>query len=231
MVFNIITLFPQAFESTTKYSIIKRAIGQKLIKINFINPRDFAKDAHKTVDDKPFGGGRGMVMKVDIMTKAIESINKKSYKILLSASGKKYNQSEAQKLAKKKNITLICGHYEGIDARVEKFVDETLSIGDYILTGGEIAAMVIIDSVSRLIPGVIKKESTDFESFSPSTINDLPFTLLEYPQYTRPEAFRGLRVPKILLLGNHQKIAEWRDEQSQKLTKKLRPDLLRKASK
>lgn len=218
MTATIITLFPELFEGAFKSSIIKRAIDKKRLKINFVNPRDFAVDKHKSVDDKPYGGGKGMVMRVDILAKAIESIKPIPYTILLSASGKKYTQSYATKLAKLANITLVCGHYEGVDARVEKFVDDVISIGDFVLTGGEIAAMAIIDSVIRLLPGVITKGSTDIESFSQE--------LLEFPQYTRPEVFRGLKVPKVLLGGNHKQIAKWRQEESLRRTKKFRPDLV-----
>lgn len=237
--YNIITLFPESFRSAFSSSILKRALEQKKIVIKYINPRDFAKDAHKTVDDKPYGGGKGMVAKVNIMVSALESIKENSHKILLSASGQKYNQSVAQKLSKKSSITLVCGHYEGVDARVEKFVDEVITIGDFILTGGEIAAMAIIDSVTRLLPGVIKKESSEIESFSPLTINPLrerseashiPFTLLEFPQYTRPENFQGQKVPQVLLSGNHAKIQKWRLQESLKRTKKFRPDLIKSKS-
>ena len=166
MVFHIITLFPQIFESVFSESIIKRAIDKKIIKINFINPRDFAVDKHKSVDDKPYGGGKGMLMRADIMVKALESIKSNPYTILLSASGKKYNQKTAQKLKAKGEIAIICGHYEGVDTRVEKYVAEVISIGDFVMTGGEIAAMAIIDSVTRLLPEAITEGSTDSESFS-----------------------------------------------------------------
>ena len=218
MIFHIITLFPQSFESVLKSSIIGRAISKKLIKLRFVNPRDFATDKHKTVDDKPYGGGKGMIMRVDILEKALSSIPKNSHSILLSASGKKYNQNMAKKLSKKAEITLICGHYEGIDARLEKFVDEVISVGDYILTGGELAAMVIIDTVSRFVPDVIDKDSATNESFRQN--------LLEHPQYTRPEDFKGQKVPKVLLSGNHGKIESYSKQESQKRTKKFRPDLL-----
>ena len=237
--FHILTLFPQTFQSVFAQSIIKRAQDKKIVKINFINPHDFAIDKHKTVDNKPYGGGAGMVMKVDILVKALESIKPEPYTILLSASGKKYTQSYAAKLTKKTAIAIICGHYEGVDARVEKYVDEVISIGDFVLTGGEIAAMAIIDSVTRLIPGVISEGSTNSESFSTSNVIAIPNgvrekqsqTLLEYPQFTRPEDFRGIKVPKVLLSGNHKQIEKWRSEQSLKRTKKFRPDLLRSKSK
>ncbi|HSX19232.1 MAG TPA: tRNA (guanosine(37)-N1)-methyltransferase TrmD [Candidatus Saccharimonadales bacterium] len=216
--FFIITLFPQIFDGFTTGSIIGRAIGKKIISIKFINPRDFAKDKYKSVDDKPYGGGAGMVMKVENLVAAIESIKPKSYIVLLSASGKKYTQKIAKELAKKKNIALVCGHYEGIDARVEEFVDEVISVGDYVTTGGEVPAMAIIDSISRLIPGAITERSLNKESFDDD--------LLEAPQYTRPEDFRGLKVPQALLSGNHKQIETWRKEQAKKRTKKYRPDLL-----
>lgn len=220
MNFTIITLFPEIFDSVFQKSIIARALSKKLIKINYVNPRNFAVDNHKTVDDKPYGGGKGMVMKVDIVKKALDSLSDKPYIILLSASGKKYTQKMAQTFVNKKNIALVCGHYEGIDARVEKFVDEVISIGDFVTTGGEIPAMAVVDSVSRLIPTVITKGSLKNESFDNN--------LLEAPQYTRPEEFRGLKVPKVLLSGDHKKIEKWRESESKKRTKKFRPDLLKK---
>ncbi|MBI3282978.1 tRNA (guanosine(37)-N1)-methyltransferase TrmD [Candidatus Curtissbacteria bacterium] len=227
MTFTIITLFPETFQSVFSESILKRAINKRLVKINFVNPRDFALDRHKSVDDKPYGGGKGMVMRVDILACALESIKPKPHTILLSASGHKYTQNYAAKLAKLPNIAVICGHYEGIDARVEQFAREVISIGDFVLTGGEIAAMAIVDSVTRLIPGAIAAGSIETESFSQSTNYQLPTTsLLEYPQYTRPLEFRGLKVPQVLLAGNHQDIEKWRREQALKRTKKFRPDLL-----
>jgi len=209
-------------------SIVKRAINSKKLELKLVNLRDFGAGKHKNVDDKPYGKGTGMILKVEPTIDAIESIKTKSYKILLSASGKKYSQKEAKLLSKKKAITLICGHYEGVDARVEKLVDNVYSIGDFILTGGEIGAMVIVDSVTRLIPGVIKKESLKDESFSQSSNFPLQANnLLEYPQYTRPEKYRNLEVPKILLSGDHNKIAKWQKQQSLKRTKKFRPDLIK----
>lgn len=210
------------FKGVFSQSIIARAIKKKLVEIDLINLRDFSSDKHQTVDDKPYGGGGGMVARVDIVANALESLKPKPYHILLSASGTKYNQRKALSLGKKKEVSLVCGHYEGIDARVEEFVDEVLSIGDFVLTGGEIAAMAIIDSVARLVPGVIHPDSLKTESFSPTT------NLLEYPQYTRPEEFRGLKVPKILLSGNRQQIQAWRQEEALKRTRKFRPDLLKR---
>jgi len=223
MIFHVLTLFPEIFEGVFNSSILKRAIQKNLLKINIINIRDFAQNSHKTVDDKPYGGGRGMILKVDVVERALESISASvEHTILLAPSGKKYDQKKASELSAKNSVALTCGHYEGVDARVEHFVDEVISLGDFVLTGGEIAAMAIIDSVARLVHGVIKKESLLSESFSPAT------SLLEYPHFTRPEEFRGLKVPKVLLSGNHAKIAKWRQEQAIKRTQKLRPDLILK---
>lgn len=226
MTFHIITLFPETFESVFSQSIIKRAIAKKIIKINFINPRDFATDKHKSVDDKPYGGGKGMVLRTDILVKALESIKTRPHIILLSASGKKYTQKNAQRLTRKREIALICGHYEGVDARVEKYVDEVITIGDFVTTGGEIPAMAIVDSVTRLIPGAITEGSAESESFSEVRSSQfIVHSSLEHPQYTRPEDFRGQKVPKVLLSGNHKKIEQWRQKESIKRTKKFRPDL------
>lgn len=228
MKFYIITLFPESFSSILSSSIIGRARKLGKIKINFVNPRGFTTDKYKTADDKPYGGGAGMVMKIEPIVIALESLPGKPYKILLSASGKTYTQKTAQKLlaigiAKqaKSAVAIICGHYEGVDARVEKFVDEVISIGDYVLTGGEIAAMAIVDSVTRLIPGVIESESLKTESFS-----KIP-NYLEYPQYTRPEEFRGLKVPKVLLSGNHEEIKKWHKQESIKRTRRYKPKFIK----
>lgn len=221
MIFRIITLFPEAFPQFLNASILKRAQEKGLVEFSFINPRNFAKDKYKTVDDKPYGGGPGMVLKADPIVQSIESIPGHPFAVLLSASGKAFTQKMARKIAGKPEIALVCGHYEGVDARVEKFVDETISVGDFILSSGETAALVVIDAVTRLVPGVIKDESTHTESFQNPG-------LLEAPQYTRPDVYRNLKVPKILLGGNHGEIEKWRKEQSLKRTKKLRPDLLKK---
>jgi len=211
VIFHILTLFPQTFDSVFSQSILKRAQEKNLLKINLINIRDFATDKHKTVDDKPYGGGVGMVLKVDIVLKALRSIRTKPYTILLSANGKKFDQKKAQILSKKKNIAIICGHYEGIDARVEKYVDETLSIGDYILTGGEIPAMAVVDAVARQIKAVLGKEESLEEKRYGAGV----------PAYTKPEAFKykgkEYRVPKVLLSGNHKEIDEWRKKNSKGL--------------
>jgi len=219
--FDIITIFPEIFDSYFKESILRLAQKKKLIKIQVRNLREFAKDRHRTVDDRPYGGGAGMIFKVDIIFRAVKKIlkkNKKTRIILFSAKGKKFDQAKAEKLKKYEQIILICGRYEGVDERVAKYIaDEELSIGDYVLTGGEIPAMVVIDAVSRLIPGVIKKESLKEESFLEIG--------LEYPQYTRPEVFDSgknktkWRVPKILLSGNHKKIQEWRRQKSKSIEK------------
>lgn len=219
MKFHILTLFPDIFESVFSKSIIKRTIDRKILKIEYINIRDYGLGKHKQVDDKPFGGGKGMVMMVEPIAKALSTVNPKPYTILLSASGKKFDQALATKLSKQKNLALICGHYEGIDARVENIANDTISVGDFILTGGEIPAMFVIDVITRLLPGSINPLSPQDESFDKG--------LLEYPQYTRPQTYQGLKVPKILQSGNHQKILNWRKSQSLKRTKKYRPDLLK----
>jgi tRNA (guanine37-N1)-methyltransferase len=226
MKISIITLFPQMFKGPFDSSIVKRAIDKKLIEINFIDLRNFGLGRHKTVDDTPYGGGMGMILRADVLAKAIESakikkLNKKQQKVvLLGAPGKKFDQQKAKEFSKLENLILICGHYEGVDQRIRKFVDEEISVGDFILTGGEIPAMLITDAVSRLVNGVIKEDSANFESFSP---------YLEYPQYTKPQVFAGIKVPEILLSGNHGEINKWRKEQSFKITTKLRPDLIKKS--
>jgi tRNA (guanine37-N1)-methyltransferase len=221
--FDIITLFPQIFDSVFSQSIILKAQEKGLVKINIVNLRDFGEGRHKTVDAKPYGGGSGMVLRADILLKALRSVKKKakhSKVILLSPQGKTFNQKKAKNLKNLNQLILICGHYEGVDERIKNFIDEEISIGDYILTGGEIPAMVIIDTVSRLVGGVVgKKNSIKEETFEKN--------LLKYPQYTKPLEFEGLIVPKILLSGNHQEIEKWRDAQSLKKTKILRPDLLK----
>lgn len=221
MKFDVLTLFPEMFEPL-KSSIIGKAIEKKLIDINIINIRDFSEDKHKKVDDTPYGGGAGMVMKPDVVDRAYQSINGKNAKVIyMSPQGKPLNQEKVENLSKESHIILLCGHYEGIDQRVlDKIVDEEISIGDYVLTGGEIPAMVLIDSVSRYIDGVLNQDSIGEESFSNG--------LLEYPQYTRPEIFDGKSVPEILLSGHHEKIKQWRKEKSLEITKKKRPDLLEK---
>ena len=224
MKFDVLTLFPEMFDPI-KQSILGRAAEKDLIDINLINIRDFSKDKHKKVDDTPYGGGAGMVMKPDIVYDAIQSVNEPDAKVIyLSPQGKTLTQRKVKSLSEEKHLILLCGHYEGIDQRViDELVDEEISIGDYVLTGGEIPAMVLIDAVSRYVDGVLSKESILEESFSNG--------LLEYPQYTRPEIFRGKKVPDILLSGHHENINEWRKEQSKKITAKKRPDLISKKEK
>ena len=206
-----------------KQSIIGRAIEKELLEINFINIRDFSKDKHKKVDDTIYGGGAGMLIKPDVVWDAYQSVkSEKSKVIYLSPQGKTLCQSKVEELAREKHLILLCGHYEGIDQRIiDKIVDEEISIGDYVLTGGEIPAMVLIDSVSRYIEGVINFESTSEESFSKG--------LLEYPQYTRPENFLGMQVPEILKSGHHENIEKWRRKEAIKTTYIKRPELLKKA--
>ena len=221
MQFDVLTLFPEMFEILNE-SIIGRAKQKGLININLINIRDFSKDKHKKVDDTPYGGGAGMVLMPDVVYDAYKSVkDDKARLIYMSPQGKKLSQDKVEELSKQEHLILLCGHYEGIDQRViDKIVDEEISIGDYILTGGELPAMVLIDSVSRYIEGVLKEGSTKEESFSNG--------LLEYPQYTRPEVFEEQRVPEVLLSGHHQNIDKWRREQSLKMTLNKRPDLLDK---
>ena len=222
MKFDVLTLFPEMFEPL-RQSIIGRAEEKKLIDINLINIRDFSKDKHKKVDDTPYGGGAGMIMRADVVYEAYKSINDKDAKVIyLTPQGKVLNQKKVENLSKEKHLILLCGHYEGIDQRViDKIVDEEISIGDYVLTGGEIPAMVLIDSVSRYVDGVLSEDSTSEESFSQG--------ILEYPQYTRPETFENIKVPEILQSGHHENINKWRRCQALENTYKKRPELLEKA--
>jgi len=238
MRFNILTIFPEAFISYFKTSIIKRAQTKKLVQIHIFNLRKWANDKHQTIDDHPYGGGAGMIFMIEPIFKALKALTKKKQVkrrvILFSVSGKKFTQKDAERLKKYEEIIFICPHYEGVDARIKNLVDEEISIGDYILTGGELPAMVVIDAITRLIPGVINEESLKEESFSPSLFKNLKIKIhppkffeeklrrvkdlyYEYPQYTRPEVFYpdpknkkiAWRVPKVLLSGHHQKIKEW----------------------
>ena len=223
MKFDVLTLFPEMFE-TLKESIIGKALERKIIEINTINIRDFSKNKHKKVDDTPYGGGAGMVMMPDVVYDSYMSIpHKENAKVIyLSPKGKVLNQQKVEELSKQEHLILLCGHYEGIDQRVlDEIVDEEISIGDYVLTGGELPAMVLIDSVSRYVEGVLNKESVSEESFTNG--------LLEYPQYTRPEVFLNKKVPEILLSGHHENIKKWRREQSLEITKQKRPDLLKRS--
>jgi len=222
MKIDILTLFPSMF-SALDDSIIKRAKENGLLKIKAIDIREFSKDKHKKCDDYTFGGGAGMLMMPQPIADCMRSVKgyKSAYKIYLSPKGTPLTQKKVESLAKKKHLILLCGHYEGVDQRIiDTYIDEEISIGDYVLTGGELPAMVLIDSVSRFVPGVLgNDESAEDESFSSG--------LLEYPQYTRPADFEGMKVPEVLLSGNHAEIKKWREDESKKLTKKNRPDLLK----
>lgn len=222
MRFDIISIFPESFVSYFGASILKRAQKNRLIEIHTHNLRDFTTDKHKTVDDTPYGGGAGMVLKIESIWRCIQFlISNIKYKIsknriiLLSAKGKKFTQADARRLVKYDRLILICGRYEGVDERVAEYLaDEELSIGDYVLTGGEIPAMIVVDAVTRLIPGSLGNiESAKTESHSKKGV-------VEYPQYTKPEEFRGMKVPEVLLSGNHKEIEKWRKEQSEKRSKK-----------
>jgi len=220
---DIITLFPNIFEGPLTESIIKRARESKKVKINLHDLRKWTKDKHRTADDKPYGGGSGMVMKPEPIFEAVDDLRNDDTKIILmTPSGENFTQNFARKLSSEKNLLFICGHYEGIDERVRIGLKPIeISIGDYVLTNGSLAAMVVIDAVIRLIPGVVGNPSSIIEeSFSDS--------LLEYPQYTRPEEYRGMRVPEELLSGNHELIKKWRKKEALKITKEKRPDMLRK---
>ncbi len=221
MRFDILTLFPNMFDILNE-SILGRAQEKNLININVVNIRDFSKDKHNKVDDTPYGGGAGMVMRADVVYDCYNSVKTDNSKVIyLSPQGKTLNQDKVKELSKEKHLILLCGHYEGIDQRViDEIVDEEISIGDYVLTGGELPAMVLVDSVSRHVEGVLNKESIQEESFTDD--------LLEYPQYTRPEVFLGKKVPEVLLTGHHQNIEKWRKEQSIKITQSKRPDLMEK---
>ena len=240
MKISIITLFPKMISGFFEESIIKRAIEKNLVEINIVNLRDFAIDDYGTVDDRPYGGGAGMVLRVEPIYNAINKIksqdskdqnNKQSKKqdqlikvILTSPKGKTYNQEKARELSQVDHLIIVAGHYEDVDARILNFVDEEISMGDFILTGGEIVASAITDSIVRLLPGVLKKtNATAIESFNIDNKQ-----LLEYPQYTRPDDFKGIKVPRVLLSGNTKLIKEWQNEQIMSETKKKRPDLLDK---
>ncbi len=226
MIIDIVTLFPSMFSGVAGESILKRAQEAGQVKVNLINLRDFSKDKHKKVDAPPYGGGPGMVIMAEPVFDAVEHLRKngreESFLVLLTPGGVRFDQTLAQELSKQKGLILLCGHYEGFDERVSQGLSPLeVSIGDYVLTGGEIPAMVLLDSVTRLVPGVLgSKESLLQESFSTGT--------LEYPQFTRPQEVRGLKVPEVLVSGDHEKIAEWREEQSKERTEQRRPDLAEK---
>lgn len=218
--FDILTLFPEMIEGMLNQSILKRAIEKKIIEVNIINFRDFSTNKHSTVDDYAYGGGAGMLISVEPIHLAMKTIPNidKAYKILTSPSGNVYNQNKAEKLSKLDHIVIVCGHYEGIDNRILDYIDEEISIGDYVLTGGEIPACAIIDSIARLVPDVISDESIVGESFT--------MGLLEYPQYTRPYEYDGKKVPDVLVSGHHANIKKWQRYQSLKKTYEVRPELL-----
>ena len=227
MQIDVLTLFPKMFDAVLGESMMKRAQNKGLVKIKIYNLRDWTSDKHHSADDKPFGGGPGMVMKIEPVYRALKelkALRRTQYAvrvILLTPQGKKLDQKSVKRLAKYKRLVLVCGHYEGVDERIRDFADDEISIGDYILTCGEIPALAVIDSVARLIPGVLgDSSSVDSESFE----NDL----LEYPQYTRPADFLGIKVPQVLLGGDHKKIDKWRKDEAVKRTKERRPDLIKK---
>jgi tRNA (guanine37-N1)-methyltransferase len=230
MKITILTLFPEMFAGPFDHSIIKRAKEKGLVEIELINIRDFGEGTHKMVDDTPYGGGIGMVMRVDVIHKAIEhakiKVNSDKQKVvLMTASGKTFKQQTAKHFSTLDHLILICGHYEGIDDRIAQYIDEEIAIGDFVLTGGEIPAMLITDAVTRLIDGVITKGATEDESYA--TQVDMT-QLLEYPHFTKPQTYEGVSVPEILLSGDHKKIAAWRKEKAVEKTTKIRPDLLKK---
>jgi tRNA (guanine37-N1)-methyltransferase len=222
--FNIITLFPEMF-TALESGITGRAINKKIIKLKYFNPRDYSQDKHRRVDDRPYGGGPGMVMMAEPLCAAIDAVKgtaRRTHTIHLTPQGKLLNQDKIKSLVKRKNLILVAGRYEGIDERViQSKIDEEISIGDYVLSGGELAAMVIIDAITRLLPGALGHEdSARQDSFMDG--------LLDYPHYTRPEVFNGQKVPNVLLSGNHQQVAEWRLKEALKRTRLRRPDLLKK---
>lgn len=234
---DIVTIFPSMFEGALGLSILKRAQEKRLVAIETHDLRRWTDDKRGTVDNRPFGGGAGMIMKVEPIVKAIEELGTQNLEfrtwnmehgqkvVLTSPRGRTWNQTMAKSYSQLDYLLVVCGHYEGVDERVNAYVDEVVSIGDFVLTGGEIPAMAMIDSIVRLIPGVLKQEKvTDNESFSLASENNTK--LLEYPQYTLPREFRGVAVPEVLLNGNHDQIDKWRQHQSEAITKKYRPDLL-----
>lgn len=222
--FDILTLFPDMFKGLVEDSIIKRAIEKKLIEVNLIDFREFSTNKHHTVDDYSYGGGAGMLISVEPVHLAMKTIPNldSAKKLLMSPSGKTLTQNKVQELAKEEHIVMVCGHYEGIDARILNFIDEEISIGDYVLMGGEVPAMAILEAVSRLVPGVISEDSPVNESFSDS--------LLEHPQYTRPQTYEGYDVPDVLLSGHHANIKKWQRQKALEKTLRVRPDLLKTAN-
>lgn len=221
MKIDILTIFPNMFDNIFNESIIKRAVENDIVSINIVNFRDYSDDPHKKVDDTPYGGGAGMVLAPGPIFNCVEELKTKDSKvILLTPDGIPYKQKSAYDLSKEKHMIIICGHYEGFDERIRSLADIEISIGDYVLTGGEIPAMVLVDSIVRLLPGVINEQSHLEDSFNHNY-------LLDYPTYTKPRVFRGMEVPEVLTSGDHAKINKWRQEESIKKTKKRRPDLFK----
>ena len=221
MKIDVLTLFPDMFEGVLNESILKRAIDEKKVEVNLVNFRDYTKDPHNKVDDTPYGGGAGMVLTCQPIFDCVKALRKDNSKvILMTPRGDVYKQDIAYNLSKEEHLIIICGHYEGFDERIRSICDLEISIGDYILTGGEIPAMILIDSITRLLPGVINEESFIEDSFSSN--------LLDYPTYTKPRVYEGMEVPEVLLSGNHKKIEEYRYNESLRITKEKRPDLLDK---
>jgi tRNA (guanine37-N1)-methyltransferase len=217
---DVVTLFPEIFQGFLGASFVHRAIQGGQLEVRFTSPRDFGLGKHRAVDDTPYGGGSGMVMRVDVMVACLESIER-SHRVLLTPQGRPFDQAKARELSQRPAFTLICGRYEGFDERIRSHVDEEISLGDFVMTGGEVAAMAIIEATVRLIPGVLGNEaSTEEESHAQG--------LLEYPQYTRPADFRGAGIPEVLTSGHHAEIAKWRKEQALERTRTRRPDLLEK---
>lgn len=216
---TVVTLFPGMFEGPLTQSIVGRAREKGALAVSFVDPRDFSEDRHRTVDDRPYGGGPGMVLMAEPLYRAIKKARRPKAKVvLLSPQGRRFDQNAAKRLSAAKDLVLVCGHYEGVDERVMDFVDEELSLGDFVLTGGEIAAMAVVDALARLLPGVLPAGAAEAESFS------LP--LLDHPHYTRPRVWRGREVPEVLLGGDHAKVAQWRAKAAKAATTKKRPDLL-----
>jgi tRNA (guanine37-N1)-methyltransferase len=223
MRFYVLTLFPEAFTSVLSSTMLKKGQERGALEFELVNIRDFALDKHRVTDDTPYGGGQGMVMKPEPIAAALESVRGPAWRVLLSPQGRPLTQRYARELAARPAIALVCGRYEGVDERVRSFVDEEVSVGDFVLSGGEIAAMVVIDAVSRLVPGVLGcQDSANEESFDGD--------LLEYPQYTRPPEFRGMAVPEVLLSGDHGAVARWRRLESLRRTLERRPDLIERAN-
>ncbi len=221
MKIDILTLFPHMFQGVFEESILKRAIDEGKVEINLVNFRDYTKDPHNKVDDTPYGGGAGMVLMCQPIFDCVASLRKEdSVVVLLTPDGEVYNQAMAYELSQEKHLILICGHYEGFDDRIRSICDREISVGDYVLTGGEIPAMAVVDSITRLLPGVITEESHINDSFHDQ--------LLDYPTYTKPRVYEGMEVPEVLVSGDHQKIDQWRREESMKKTQERRPDLLEK---